>query len=128
MSKHLFQECIERYLAGKTRILATHQLQYIKTVDGIILLEQGQIKYFSHYQSLLEYRPEYKVLLVEENEKSDDSDTEKAINIRRQFSSSSNRVSEFSFQLSVNTGVLHGRFNIRQQESMMQSTTGFTRI
>jgi len=94
VSKHLFQECIQRYLASKTRILATHQLQYIKGVDGIILLEQGRMKYFSHYQDLLEYRPEYGVLLTAENEMIDDSSLEKSINIRRQFSSSSNRVSE----------------------------------
>ncbi|XP_018346781.1 PREDICTED: multidrug resistance-associated protein 4-like [Trachymyrmex septentrionalis] len=91
VSKHLFQECIQRYLAGKTRILATHQLQYIKGVDAIILLEQGKMKYFSHYQDLLEYRPEYGVLLAAENEAIDDSSLEKSINIRRQFSSSSNR-------------------------------------
>ncbi|XP_072762870.1 ATP-binding cassette sub-family C member 4 [Anoplolepis gracilipes] len=90
VSKHLFQECIQRYLAGKTRILATHQLQYIKGVDGIILLEQGRIKYFSHYQDLLEYRPEYGVLLADENE-IDDSSLEKSMNIRRKFSSASNR-------------------------------------
>jgi len=100
VSKHLFQECIQRYLAGKTTILATHQLQYIKAVDAIILLEQGQIKYFSHYQNLLDYRPEYEVLLVAENEKGDDSDMEKTISIRRQFSSSSNRVSRFSLSRS----------------------------
>ncbi|XP_012536071.1 multidrug resistance-associated protein 4 isoform X2 [Monomorium pharaonis] len=91
VSKHLFHECIQRYLHGKTRILATHQLQYIKGVDAIILLEQGKIKYFSHYQDLLEYRPEYSVLLATENETIDDSSLEKSINIRRQFSSSSNR-------------------------------------
>ncbi|XP_071648714.1 ATP-binding cassette sub-family C member 4 [Temnothorax longispinosus] len=91
VSKHLFHECIQRYLAGKTRILATHQLQYIKGVDAIILLEQGRMKYFSHYQDLLEYRPEYGVLLAAENEAIDDSSLEKSINIRRQFSSSSNR-------------------------------------
>jgi len=62
-------------------------------VDAIILLEQGKMKYFSHYQDLLEYRPEYGVLLAAENEATDDSSLEKSINIRRQFSSSSNRVS-----------------------------------
>ncbi|KYM85733.1 hypothetical protein ALC53_04514 [Atta colombica] len=93
VSKHLFQECIQRYLAGKTRILATHQMQYIKEVDAIILFEQGKMKYFSHYQDLLENQPEYRVLLAAENEASDDSSLEKSINIRRQFSSSSNRVS-----------------------------------
>ncbi|EFN66324.1 Probable multidrug resistance-associated protein lethal(2)03659, partial [Camponotus floridanus] len=89
VSKHLFQECIQRYLAGKTRILATHQLQYIKGVDAIILLEQGKVKYFSHYQDLLEYRPEYGVLVAAENE-IDDS-LEKTMSIRRKFSSASNR-------------------------------------
>ncbi|KAL0104958.1 hypothetical protein PUN28_016534 [Cardiocondyla obscurior] len=90
VSKHLFHECIQRYLAGKTRILATHQLQYIKEVDAIILIEQGKIKYFSQYQYLLEYRPEYGVLLATKNETTDDTFVEKPINMR-QFSSSSNR-------------------------------------
>lgn len=94
VSKHLFQECIQRYLVGKTRILATHQLQYIKGVDAIILLEQGKLQYFSHYQDLLEYRPGYGVLVAAENEAIDDSSLEKSIKIRRQFSSSSNRVSQ----------------------------------
>jgi len=39
------------------RELATHQLQYIKRIDGIILLEQERMKYFLHYQDLLEYLP-----------------------------------------------------------------------
>ncbi|XP_039312863.1 multidrug resistance-associated protein 4 isoform X2 [Solenopsis invicta] len=91
VSKHLFHECIQRYLAGKTRILATHQLQYIKGVDAIILLEQGKIKYFSHYQDLLEYRPEYSILLASDNEPIDDSSLEKSMSLRRQFSSTSNR-------------------------------------
>ncbi|XP_011877734.1 PREDICTED: multidrug resistance-associated protein 4-like [Vollenhovia emeryi] len=91
VSKHLFQECMQKYLAGKTRILATHQLQYIKGVDAIILLEQGKMQYFSHYQDLLEYRPEYGVLLATENEVVDDSSLESSINLRRQFSSTSNR-------------------------------------
>ncbi|XP_066582134.1 probable multidrug resistance-associated protein lethal(2)03659 isoform X2 [Prorops nasuta] len=90
VSKHLFEECIQRYLAGKTRILATHQLQYIKEVDTIILLEQGKIKIFSNYHELLNYRPEYGNLLAAESEISEDSSLEKSA-MRRQFSSSSNR-------------------------------------
>lgn len=92
VSKHLFEECIQKCLAGKTRILATHQLQYIKGVDAIILLEQGKIKYYSHYQDLLADHPEYGTLIAAENEANDD--TEKNKDIRRQFSSSSNRVSD----------------------------------
>ncbi|KAG7207749.1 hypothetical protein KM043_009361 [Ampulex compressa] len=90
VSKHLFEECIQRYLAGKTRILATHQLQYIKGVDAIILLEQGKMRVFSHYQDLLHSRPEYGELIAAENETSEDSSIEKTV-MRRQFSTSSNR-------------------------------------
>ncbi|XP_017890591.1 multidrug resistance-associated protein 4-like [Ceratina calcarata] len=90
VSKHLFEECIQRYLAGKTRILATHQLQYVKNVDAIIVIDQGKITLFSHYQDLLSQRPEYAELLAAESEMNEDSSLEKSI-MRRQFSSSSTR-------------------------------------
>lgn len=99
VSKHLFEECMQRYLAGKTRILATHQLQYIKNVDSIILIEQGRATVFSYYQDLLNQRPEYAELLAAENETNDDSSLEKSV-MRRQFSSSSTRVC-FTFTFSI---------------------------
>ncbi|KAJ8304060.1 hypothetical protein KUTeg_017643 [Tegillarca granosa] len=37
---HLFNKCICKYLKGKTRILVTHQLQYLKAVDRIIVLKE----------------------------------------------------------------------------------------
>ncbi|XP_066582136.1 LOW QUALITY PROTEIN: ATP-binding cassette sub-family C member 4-like [Prorops nasuta] len=90
VSKHLFKECIQRYLSGKTRILATHQLQYIKEVDTIILLEQGKIRIFSNYHELLNCRPEYGDLLAAEGEMNEDSSLEKSV-MHRQFSTSSNK-------------------------------------
>ncbi|XP_015437296.1 PREDICTED: probable multidrug resistance-associated protein lethal(2)03659 [Dufourea novaeangliae] len=90
VSKHLFEECMQRYLAGKTRILATHQLQYVKTVDAIILIEQGKVTVFTTYQDLLNRRPDYAQLLAAETEGNDDSSLEKSV-MRRQFSSSSTR-------------------------------------
>lgn len=39
VGKHLFEECINRYLSGKTRILVTHQLQYLKKADHIVVLD-----------------------------------------------------------------------------------------
>lgn len=38
VGKHLFNECIVEYLAGKTRILVTHQLQFLKQADLVIVL------------------------------------------------------------------------------------------
>ncbi|CAK9815097.1 Probable multidrug resistance-associated protein lethal(2)03659 [Anthophora plagiata] len=90
VSKHLFEECMQKYLAGKTRILATHQLQYVKNVDAIILIEQGKVTKFSYYQDLLNQRPEYAELLATEPETNEDSSIEKNT-MRRQFSSSSTR-------------------------------------
>ena len=90
---------MQRYLAGKTRILATHQLQYVKNVDTIILIEQGKVTVFSHFQDLLNQRPEYAELLAAESEASlekssmPDSSLEKSMN--RQFSTSSTKVRLF---------------------------------
>lgn len=94
MGKHLFDECIKHYLAGKTRILATHQLQYIKGVDAIILLDQGKIELYKTYQQLLHHHPEYVSLIAAETnpEGGEDSSIEKST-FKRQFSTSSNRVS-----------------------------------
>lgn len=43
VGKHIFEECIFKYLKHKTRILVTHQLQYLTTVDKIIVLKDGAI-------------------------------------------------------------------------------------
>ncbi|KAF7993145.1 hypothetical protein HCN44_005926 [Aphidius gifuensis] len=93
VGKHLFEECIERYLAGKTRILATHQLQYIKNVDGILLLEHGKLKKFDSYLELLSNCPEYSTLLTSDttSETGDESSSHERSIIRRQSSSTSHR-------------------------------------
>lgn len=44
VGKHMFDECIDRYLRGKTRILVTHQLQYLSNVGRIIVLKDGAIQ------------------------------------------------------------------------------------
>nr|CAD7403346.1 unnamed protein product [Timema cristinae] len=51
VSKQLFEDCISSYLANKTRILVTHQLQYIKSSHNIILLKNG----FIEMQGTFEY-------------------------------------------------------------------------
>jgi ATP-binding cassette subfamily C (CFTR/MRP) protein 4 len=44
VGKHMFDECIVKYLKKKTRILVTHQLQYLRIVNRIIVLKDGQIE------------------------------------------------------------------------------------
>lgn len=40
VAKHIFDNCINGFLKNKTRILVTHQLQYLKQCDNIILLNK----------------------------------------------------------------------------------------
>ncbi|KAF5281256.1 hypothetical protein FQA39_LY05142 [Lamprigera yunnana] len=39
----IFEKCIKRYLKGKTVVLVTHQLQYVKNVDHIVVVENGSV-------------------------------------------------------------------------------------
>ncbi|KAK0158233.1 hypothetical protein PV328_009265 [Microctonus aethiopoides] len=44
VSKSLFEDCIKGYLSNKTRILVTHQVQYLKDVDAVVMLNNGVIE------------------------------------------------------------------------------------
>ncbi|KAG8034821.1 hypothetical protein G9C98_007897 [Cotesia typhae] len=44
VGKSLFEDCIKGYLGNKTRILVTHQVQYLKDVDFIMILNNGVIE------------------------------------------------------------------------------------
>ncbi|XP_046426437.1 probable multidrug resistance-associated protein lethal(2)03659 isoform X1 [Neodiprion fabricii] len=52
VGKHMFDECVDGYLKEKTRIIVTHQLQYLKHVDQIIVLKDGAIWGQGTYQEL----------------------------------------------------------------------------
>ncbi|KAJ8734976.1 hypothetical protein PYW08_014226 [Mythimna loreyi] len=43
VAKHIFERCIKRYLASKTVLLVTHQLQFIKSVDQVVIMDKGKI-------------------------------------------------------------------------------------
>lgn len=43
VARHLYRKCITEYLAGKTRILVTHQLQFLKRADHIIVLDRVSV-------------------------------------------------------------------------------------
>ncbi|KAJ8973529.1 hypothetical protein NQ317_015663, partial [Molorchus minor] len=47
VGKHLFEECIKKYLKNKTRILVTHQLQFLKEADLIIMINKEDYYQFS---------------------------------------------------------------------------------
>lgn len=49
VGKHLFEKCLKGYLGGRTRILVTHQLQFLKDCDQIIILNNVSIPFSSSF-------------------------------------------------------------------------------
>ena len=43
VGKHLFDRCIKDFLHGRMRILVTHQLQFLKETDSIVVLRNGSV-------------------------------------------------------------------------------------
>ncbi|KAJ3259888.1 hypothetical protein HDU77_001608 [Chytriomyces hyalinus] len=54
VGRHLFEECINGYLSTKTRILVTHQLQFARLCDTVLVLEQGKIAAQGPYSEVIE--------------------------------------------------------------------------
>lgn len=66
VGKQLFEDCITGYLKRKTVILITHQLQYLKEVDHILLLEDGVMKAEGTFTQLQESGLDFAKLLGKE--------------------------------------------------------------
>ncbi|XP_058839985.1 ATP-binding cassette sub-family C member 4-like [Topomyia yanbarensis] len=44
VGKHIFEMCIRDFLADKVCVLVTHQLQYLKDVQHVLLMEAGSVE------------------------------------------------------------------------------------
>uniref|UniRef100_A0A0U9HVH0 Putative ABCC protein n=1 Tax=Chrysomela populi TaxID=154003 RepID=A0A0U9HVH0_CHRPP len=64
VGKQLFEECISSYLAHKCVILVTHQLQYLKKIKRIYLLEEGRVLVTGTYDDLRKTDSKYSKLLA----------------------------------------------------------------
>ncbi|KAK9870727.1 hypothetical protein WA026_008296 [Henosepilachna vigintioctopunctata] len=47
VSKHLMEKCIKEYLKDKTRILVTHQTQFLDQADFVLVLNKGKVEKFT---------------------------------------------------------------------------------
>ncbi|KAJ8941680.1 hypothetical protein NQ314_010326 [Rhamnusium bicolor] len=52
VGKHLYERCIKEYLGNKICVLVTHQLQYLKNADKIIIMNDGEIQIEGKYNEL----------------------------------------------------------------------------
>lgn len=65
VGKHLYDNCIRGFLSNKICILVTHQLQYLKNADKIIILKEGEIQMEGKYKELQTSGMDFAKLLEE---------------------------------------------------------------
>ncbi|XP_034741526.1 multidrug resistance-associated protein 4-like isoform X2 [Etheostoma cragini] len=68
VGRQLFEECICGLLRKKPRILVTHQIQYLKAADQIVVLKQGQMIARGTYSEMQSSGLDFATLLKEEEE------------------------------------------------------------
>uniref|UniRef100_A0A671PQ45 Cystic fibrosis transmembrane conductance regulator n=1 Tax=Sinocyclocheilus anshuiensis TaxID=1608454 RepID=A0A671PQ45_9TELE len=68
VGRHLFEQCICGILKEKPRILVTHQLQYLKAADQILVLKEGHMVARGTYSELQRSGVDFTSLLKKDEE------------------------------------------------------------
>eukprot|EP00944_MAST-04C_sp_MAST-4C-sp1_P002062 g2062.t1 len=55
VAEHLFEQCIKKLLKSTTRVIVTHQVQFLPRCDRVIILDDkdGRVKHIGTYQDLI---------------------------------------------------------------------------
>jgi ATP-binding cassette subfamily C (CFTR/MRP) protein 1 len=80
----IFNNCIRDYLDGTTRILVTHQLQYLPYVDHIIVLKKGEIVEMGTYEQLMSHGLDFSSLMTTHVNVASQSEREQAEKERKE--------------------------------------------
>ena len=54
VANRLYSECINGFLANKTRILITHRLMFLENAENIVLLENGKVTDQGKFKDLVQ--------------------------------------------------------------------------
>lgn len=65
VGKEVFENCVLRFLKGKTRILVTHQMQYLKVAHMIVMLKDGCVEAQGTFEELLNSSTNFKELIAQ---------------------------------------------------------------
>lgn len=86
VGKHIFENCIEKFLSDKMCILVTHQLQYLKNVKHVVVMKSGKIQNVHDPQEFIAKEIESK---SSERSKIDDAEGEIDVSVSFAFNRSS---------------------------------------
>ncbi|XP_034041901.1 multidrug resistance-associated protein 4-like [Thalassophryne amazonica] len=96
VGRHLCEECICGLLKKKPRILVTHQLQYLKDADQIVVLKEGHMVMRGTYSELQESGLDFTSLLKEDNDHGQEKHSMSSSSVPGALSGCSNTVSDNS--------------------------------
>ncbi|KAK9720655.1 ABC transporter [Popillia japonica] len=68
VGRSLFDQCVMGYLDSKTRILVTHQLQYLKKADVIVVFNNGRIEAQGTFDELSKSTTDFSKMLIAADE------------------------------------------------------------
>ncbi len=74
VAKHLFDDCICGAMRGRTRVLVTHQLQFIQKADSIVVLDEGRVAAVGSFEQLVKSGLDVASLLKEYKKSEDEDD------------------------------------------------------
>eukprot|EP00002_Diphylleia_rotans_P003707 TRINITY_DN1258_c0_g1_i3.p1 TRINITY_DN1258_c0_g1~~TRINITY_DN1258_c0_g1_i3.p1 ORF type:complete len:1141 (+),score=233.81 TRINITY_DN1258_c0_g1_i3:1334-4756(+) len=63
VGRFIFEECFQKYLAGKTRFISLNQVQYLGSFDQIVLIRNGIIREMGDYKTLVSAGKEFSRLI-----------------------------------------------------------------
>ncbi|XP_056635576.1 ATP-binding cassette sub-family C member 4-like [Diorhabda sublineata] len=92
--KLLFEECILKYLKGKTRILVTRQLEHLKAADFVVVLNEGKIEATGTFRELCKSKIDFTEMLVKKSAKSEKYEKPTDIEVTTNFPSNKNFISK----------------------------------
>ncbi|XP_008553008.1 ATP-binding cassette sub-family C member 4 isoform X2 [Microplitis demolitor] len=110
VGRHLFKKCILEYLRGKTRILVTHQLNYLKQADTIAMIERGFIKHQGSFDTLTKTSSEFNNLLNAMKKNDDESPEDTTVTDTYNFTDGKNSFLRFDKSRT-------SRVSVRSQDS-----------
>lgn len=82
VGKQIFEECFLDFLSDKIVVLATHQLQYMKKVDRIVLMDQGKILGMGNYNQLKATALNFAMMMEEQLPSASTSSEEAVSNVQ----------------------------------------------
>ncbi|KAF2881312.1 hypothetical protein ILUMI_24868, partial [Ignelater luminosus] len=68
VGKHIFHECIKKFLQNKICILVTHHSQFFREADNIVLLDKGIIEYQGKYAHVEEKHMQKFMIVIDSYE------------------------------------------------------------